>query len=100
MHDLTRAASRSLDHVFDLPEWRELQAEAERLTPPIPRTAEEMRAQGFVVLPADALPDGEPENAREFWAGYGVRKWYLDRKPWAWLVGELARAAGAASVLE
>lgn len=68
--------------------------------PPLPHTPAETRAQGFELIAPDEMPAGEVEDAKEHWAGDGVRTFYRDTKPWADEIVQLTHDLGARSVLE
>jgi SAM-dependent methyltransferase len=80
--------------------WAALLDPATLRFPSLPVSADECAQQGFEVVAPDQLPAGEHDEAKQFWAGYGVKSWYRDRKPWAGVLAQLVRDLGARSVLE
>jgi SAM-dependent methyltransferase len=72
---------------------------AELLFPRLPETPADLAAQGFeIVPPAEMAPD-EDAHAKGYWSQH-VSPFYVEHKPWATLVAELARDLQARSVLE
>jgi SAM-dependent methyltransferase len=76
------------------------EGKADRRFPVLPRTAEDLAAQGFVIVEPGKLPAQESVQAKEFWSGYESRSWYRRRKPWARMLRELVEELRPASVLE
>ncbi len=67
---------------------------------PLPRDAAELAEQGFEVVAPDRMPPAEFEDAKEFWAQYGVRSFYQSHKPWASLLVRMVRDLKPARILE
>jgi hypothetical protein len=80
--------------------WNTLRDRKNLLFPQLPETPEATAAQGFEIVPPHEMPPEEPQQAREFWSEFEVSSFYLEHKPWATLVAQLARELGARSVLE
>ncbi len=74
--------------------------EADLRFPALPRTAEDLAAQGFVIVEPGKLPAQESVQAKQFWSGYESRSWYRRHKPWARMLRELVEELRPESVLE
>ncbi len=80
--------------------WQALQNQSELRFRPLPGTPEEVKEQGFVVVPPGEFEDTEFDQAKEFWSGYEVKSWYRAEKPWARLLADLVADLKPRSVLE
>jgi SAM-dependent methyltransferase len=80
---------------------RELLSDHRNLRFPLaPETIEEMDAMGFVVAQPDALPDDEPEVAKEIWGKRGLRHFYSRPRTWSRWIATVAKSLKVRSVLE
>jgi SAM-dependent methyltransferase len=80
--------------------WNALRDRRDLLFPALPETPEATVAQGFKIIPPNEMPPDEPREAHGFWSSSRVSSFYLEHKPWATLVAQLARDLGVRSVLE
>lgn len=78
---------------------RALRAAADLLFPPLPATPEEVRRQGFEIVPPERLPPEEDARAKEFWSRH-ASSFYVEHKPWATMIAELVGDLAPRSVLE
>ncbi len=68
--------------------------------PPVPRSASDLAAQGFEIVPADALPCEEVDEAKTTWRDWEIKSWYQQDKPWARLLVDLVSDLKPKSILE
>jgi SAM-dependent methyltransferase len=99
----SRVLAENLRFLTERVEWvrgRALGDPAELRFPPLPATPAEVEQQGFVIVAPPAFDAGEPEAAKDFWAGCAVSSFYQADQPWARLLADLVTDLKIASVLE
>ncbi|MBN2559392.1 MAG: methyltransferase domain-containing protein, partial [Phycisphaerae bacterium] len=80
--------------------WEMLLAGTDLMFPPLPATPGDVTAQGFELVDPAEIPKDEFEDAKGFWADYGIRTFYKDYQPWTGMLVEIVRDLQPHSILE